>query len=175
MPTLLQSAVAYTQRFPNRQVDERLSGERRREVVRLLDAFRAANAASEKPQHDEYVSRLMNRIQQGTLRAVDHVLVLCRNWFERNAPRAEVEAPAYALLAIIDSWYPEPTPCIRELKTRETKAQGPADVVAIDLETMHGPELAAAITTLRTHHATLGDLIEAAERKYFAETPQPAA
>lgn len=176
MQTLLQSGRTNTQRFPNRQLDVRLADARRREVVALLDAFRKANAAAspDRPQHDKYVTRLMNRIQVGSLRVVDHVLVLARNWFERNAPRAEVEAPFRLCLDIIESWYPAPPDDMHELKKRETMAQGPADVAAHDIETAHGPELADAIKTLRTHRATLDDLIEAAERKYLAELP-PAA
>lgn len=149
MQTLTQSRASHRERLPNRRVDSRLSDQRRAEVERLLDAFDAAHAAGQAPQHDAYVTRLMQRLHDGTLRVVDHVLVLARNWFERKAPRAEVEAPFNACLAIIASWYETPVPDdlkthIKTLSREETVAEGPANVFQMDIEHLEGPALVAA-------------------------------
>jgi hypothetical protein len=176
MQTLAQSRTARSERTPNRRVDSRLPAQRHAEVLRLLDVFRAAHAAGQAPQHDGYVTRLMQRMQDGTLRVVDHVLVLARNWFERKAPREEVEAPFRACLAIIASWYPVDAPLdLHALSRAETIAEGPANVFQMDIDTLEGPALAAAERAIARDVAAGQRLLDAVRMKLYAVEFPPAA
>jgi hypothetical protein len=169
MQTLSGPSLGKTERFPNPQLDARLTGERAIEIERILDTQRASHAAAPKPQHDAYVTRLCQRREKGTLRSADHLLVEARNQFERGASQLDVEAVFDAYKTIIASWYePVTVECLKDVSKLETITQGPADVAQIDIDKAEGADLAARERRIAEHHAKSGQLLRCVRRRLYS-------
>jgi hypothetical protein len=176
MQTVSIPRALQTERRPKSRLETRLADRLRvEEARRFRETLNQANAAAELPQQDGYVKRLMQRINKGTLRIAEHLLVLVRSWFDRKTPRAIVEAPFRCALSIIASWYPAPSTDLRELSRAETIAQGPADVFQMDIEHLEGPALAAAERAIAKDVEAGQALLDAIRLKLYAAQLPPVA
>lgn len=177
MKTLTHSLVYEREKFPNRHVDGRMSPARMKEASVLYDAFRFADASTTKPQEDSYITSLKGRLQKGTVRLFDHLLLFARNWFERGARQEAVEAVFHTMLSIVRSWYKDRDGAadLATLAKNETIAQAHADIEQWDLVHPTPLVVAEAEAALSVHMIQLSRLVQRLREMKHAQQLPPAA
>lgn len=142
----------------------------------LRRGFERGATAKMAPQRSGLVESLTERVRRGSVNLFFHVALFANNWIERGADQNDVEQFGHAYLAMVRRKYASGTAsCLRELSRAETIAQGPADVVQIDIDQLEGPALIEAEKKVAADYLATGRLLDAIRAELYARDLPPAA
>lgn len=134
------------------------------------------------PLVDEHVRNTIKRIENDRAKPNEHIVTVMYDAFQRNAPRADLEAYPRAILAMIGDWYGDNAVMdLPKLIRQDTEAEAFANVVETELalslnargEVTDSKVLADATERLRIQLVALEQLVSACERKQMAMPVAP--